>query len=521
MMKPFATKFCTALLLIGAVTTLGAQTSAQADKLLESARHKEVMEGDLKGAVEQYRKIAAQFAKQPDIAARALFQLGQCQEKLGQAEARKSYERIVREYGGAQQYASAARARLVALGGDSTATQPAARVVWTGRKVDAGESPLSPDGRFMTFPDWDTGNLGLHDLVTGEDRLLTHNGSWKYGENSYAETSAISRDGKQVVYGWHEGKSGRYELWVQNLNGDSTPRRLFGRPDVSYLNPIGWTPDGKWIAVDLDRENAPEIALIGVQDGSMRTLKSGNATGVRSADLSHDGKYIVYSSGFGAAKGYILSVDGKSEAPLVAGTFSTDCLVWNRDDSRIIFRSDLGGAPALWNVRVRDGRPVGDPEMLKVAAGNACGVAFASDNSFLYSVSEYQTDIYVAGLDPATGKLTSEPRRVNQQVSNSGGRIAWLPDSKSLSFWNRQPALALVMHNLATGEEGEIWGGKSGRAATGYTGWFPDGLSIMSRKPEGEKVVFRRMDSSTWETKQTWIVPNVPPISEPLITRLI
>src|SRR5689334_25011012 len=117
-MKQFATIW-TAWLLVASPAMFGADTTAQAEKLLESAHHKEVMEGDLKGAVEQYRKIAAQFAKQPEIAARALFQLGQCQEKLGQAEARKSYERIVREYSGSGQYASAARARLVALSGDA------------------------------------------------------------------------------------------------------------------------------------------------------------------------------------------------------------------------------------------------------------------------------------------------------------------------------------------------------------------------------------------------------------------
>ncbi|MBK7931236.1 MAG: tetratricopeptide repeat protein [Bryobacterales bacterium] len=84
----------------------GAAQPATAGKELEAAMHKEVVQGDLKGAAEQYRRIATQYAKQPGIAARALYQLGQCQEKLGQAEARKSYERVVKEYGASGQYAS-------------------------------------------------------------------------------------------------------------------------------------------------------------------------------------------------------------------------------------------------------------------------------------------------------------------------------------------------------------------------------------------------------------------------------
>jgi hypothetical protein len=97
-----------------------AQQSDRADMMMEAAARKERVDGDLKGAIEQYRKIAAQFARQPEVAARALLQMGQCQEKLGQAEARKSYERILREYAGAQEYVSAARARLAALGGGPT-----------------------------------------------------------------------------------------------------------------------------------------------------------------------------------------------------------------------------------------------------------------------------------------------------------------------------------------------------------------------------------------------------------------
>lgn len=95
-MKRLAT-ICAAWILVTGSGIARAQDRVQAEKLLESAHHKEVVDGDLKTAIEQYRKIAAQFAKQPEVAARALYQLGQCQEKLGQAEARKSYERIVRE----------------------------------------------------------------------------------------------------------------------------------------------------------------------------------------------------------------------------------------------------------------------------------------------------------------------------------------------------------------------------------------------------------------------------------------
>jgi Tol biopolymer transport system component len=279
-----------------------------------SARHKEVMQGDLKAAIEQYRKIAAQFAKQPEIAARALFQLGHCQEKLGQAEARKSYERIVREYGAAQQYASAARLRLAALGGGAPAGQQATRVVWTGPNVSAYASSPSPDGRSFTFPHWDTGNLGLHDLVTGADRLLTNTGNWKEGETAYAEGSAISRDGKQAAYAWYDHKLGSYELWVLSLSGETKPRRVFGNANVRYIRPRDWSHDGKWIAANLSDQKTPQIGLIGVQDGSFRLLKT-ETEGSVIGGFSSDGRYIAYPRRVPdrGLRAYILSVEEHTE----------------------------------------------------------------------------------------------------------------------------------------------------------------------------------------------------------------
>ena len=89
-----------------------AQQAERADLMMEAAARKERVDGDLKAAIEEYRKVASRFAKQPEVAAKALLQMGQCQEKLGQAEARKSYERVVKEYASAGEYAAQARTQI-------------------------------------------------------------------------------------------------------------------------------------------------------------------------------------------------------------------------------------------------------------------------------------------------------------------------------------------------------------------------------------------------------------------------
>ena len=505
-MKSISTLFL-ALSLVLSIPA-AAPAAENPNDLFQQALTKERTEGNLPEAIKLYQRIVDKYAANRKVAAEALLQLAGCQSKLGDAQARKSLERLVRDFGDQKETVAEASRRLGELGGGVAARQQAMRVVWTGPKV-SGESSLSPDGRFFSFPDWESGNLGLHEIATGADRLLTNTGTWK-GESAYAEVSAFSKDGKHVAYAWYEGKIDRYELWVLNLDGNATPRRVFGNTSVDYIEPHDWSADGKWIAVFLSSKRTEQIGLIAVQDGSLRVLRSGTDS-LRLGGFSSDGRYLVYTRGrASASRCYILSADAKSEVPLLPGTSSVESPVWTPDGSRIVFVSDLSGSPGLWSIRVADGKPLGEPELLKADFNHANAMHFARDGSLFYEARLNGTDIYLAGLDPATGKLTSEPKRINQRATNSWGRIAWLPDGKSLSFWNRVPIGSLVEHTLSTGEEREIWGGKSGRTSHGYNGWFPDGRTLMAREPKGETLVFSRVDGRTGEAEKSWIVPALP-----------
>jgi Tol biopolymer transport system component len=101
-------------------------------------------------------------------------------------------------------------------------------------------------------------------------------------------------------------------------------------------------------------------------------------------------------------------VDGTSEVPLMSGTSTVELPEWTPDGSRIVFVSDRSGSLGLWSIRVADGKPAGEPELLSTNdLGNARVMRFARDGSLYYGVNLSQTDIYVAGLDPASGKLTA------------------------------------------------------------------------------------------------------------------
>src|SRR5437016_5992291 len=99
------------LLLLMLPPTLAAQTDPA--RQFEAAMHREIVTGDVTGALADYRAIVASSNTPRPVAARALFQMGQCQEKLGQRkDAHATYARIAREFAGESEVAAQAQSRL-------------------------------------------------------------------------------------------------------------------------------------------------------------------------------------------------------------------------------------------------------------------------------------------------------------------------------------------------------------------------------------------------------------------------
>src|SRR5437868_165198 len=149
---------CVATILLAAHFST-AQTRDKAEAALKAADDKATIEGNLRGAIEMYKKIAD--GKDRAQAAKALIRIAECYLKLGDSESRKIYERVVRDFGDQVDAVKIARARL----GTNAALEATGltRQVWTGPSVDVYGS-VSPDGRFISFTDWNTGDLALHDL---------------------------------------------------------------------------------------------------------------------------------------------------------------------------------------------------------------------------------------------------------------------------------------------------------------------------------------------------------------------
>jgi len=92
---------------------VGLHAADSSEVALRAAIQKEVVDGDLGGAIRMYEAIAE--GGNPATAAQALLRMGRCYERLGDPEARKVYQRVLTQFAGQKEAAQEARDRIAAL----------------------------------------------------------------------------------------------------------------------------------------------------------------------------------------------------------------------------------------------------------------------------------------------------------------------------------------------------------------------------------------------------------------------
>jgi hypothetical protein len=105
-------------ILIALLIAASLRTEPDPEAQLEAAIHREVVIGDLAGAIAEYRAIVARTDTPRPISARAYLEIGLCEEKSGQRkEAYDTYRRLVTDYGDQVPIVSLARTKLDAWSG--------------------------------------------------------------------------------------------------------------------------------------------------------------------------------------------------------------------------------------------------------------------------------------------------------------------------------------------------------------------------------------------------------------------
>lgn len=508
----FFVQMAVAIGLAAAVCTASAlQNSSEHKVLFEKAKFTMETKGDLKGAIELFEEIIKTYPNEREYAAKSLYLMGICYEKLGEQQAQQAqaaFQKIVEEYPDQTEAVNMAKEKLLVFEKARGAAESGEGEIRIRRVFEFGISgPPSLDGRF--FPCWDdSGDLAVMDISTGKKRRLTDNASWEKGD--FADTSIISPDSKQVVYGWWHDDSVAYDLKIANIDG-SGQRILHAGYSYSperegYIEPCDWTSDRQSILGILRKGKAGQMGFISVTDGSFKKIKD-----IEKLDrvwpgticLSPDGRWIAYGrlqdENSGKSDIILIEVDGLQETPLVKHPASHCLLGWTPDGDSVLMVSDCSGSWDAWIVSVKDGKAQGDPIRVKRdfgQVGGATGVSpsgFTRNGSFYYQVRSWMEEVHTATIDTEKAAVLTPPQKVAQSFEGTNCYADWSPDGKYLAFASRRGphSSALCLVAVDTGEQREIFPPRLNRFVR--VNWHPDGKSVVvvGRDKEGQGGIYR------------------------------
>ena len=431
-MKPIITAILAAVLV--AILVAGAQTNDEAERMFKAAKNAALVDGDLKAAIEQYDTIVAKYSKSDRaVTANALVLMAECYTKLGDAESRKIYERVVKDYSDQKQAVAVAQARLAE--GDPTESIKGDRVVWAGENALHVWGSVSRDGRYVSYTDWwYTGNLMLRDLSSGMSRPLTPKKDWE-GEGS-AISSTFSPDGKRVAYAWTNYEPRQAEVRIVDIEGTGVPepRTVLSSEEMRGILPFDWSSDGEWLAVSVGRkDNSGQIGVLKVSDGSLRLLKTFGWRGPDKLFFSPDGKYIAYDLPADEAVAqrdvFVIAVDGGSETKVVVGPASDVVMGWSPDGNQLLFASDRTGSNALWALPMAAGKPQGAPALLKPDIGPVSSLGLTASGALHVFKDTSTLALHIAPIDLEAGKLGTPVVE-----SYRAARPDWSRDGKYLAY---------------------------------------------------------------------------------------
>jgi Tol biopolymer transport system component len=468
-------------------TTLALQNGYD---LFQKALAKERAEGNLEEAITLYKKVIAE-AKDEALAAKAQLRIGFCYEKLGLSEAQKAFQKVVDNYPGQTESVKVAKEKLSILVKAKSVVEKGEmefgiRPVWSKPKWDIEGAP-SPDGKYLSYVDWDTGDLAYKEIATGKTyRLTDKDRVGNYEDCAY--DSKWSPDSKQIAYCWENDKEEYVDLRIVGID-DNKPRILH-RVDYreSWVAPADWTPDGKHILVRL--LGTPfKFGLVSVVDGSLRIIKEidiweryNNPGG---GLFSPDGKYIAYDSQQNADSPHhdihLLSNDGKTNVLLASHPAHDYFLGWEPDGNRIIFASDRTGTVDLWMVSVEAGRQKGDPVLLRRNIGSIKPLGLTRDGSFYFNTSKGNVpyDIYTAAIDTKTGMVINSAKKLILPYEGNNTYPAWSPDGKYLAYTSRRGITSSRTLCIFSVESGEIHVIPY-ESHVAWPRWSPDGHFILA-----------------------------------------
>ncbi|MFN4180177.1 MAG: hypothetical protein ACK4I8_07665, partial [Armatimonadota bacterium] len=216
----------------------------------------------------------------------------------------------------------------------------------------------------------------------------------------------FSPDGKWIAF--NSNREGNHDIYLMPSVGGKPKRLTFHSADDILGD---WSPDGKWIVFSSNRDHRfAQIYLLEVETGYVRRLTN-DETSLHSPTFSPDGRYIVFCRGGTSwwRKGYVGSANSE---------------IWrlpiNIDSERIT----TGKAERLTNYNGNDWWPMVSRDGF---------LYFVTDRKGIFNIWRMKFDGLRNGQEPKAEQITDHPDRVlYPSMSHNGQFIVYEHD---FSLW--------------------------------------------------------------------------------------
>ena len=363
-MKRFTSRLAAATL-CAAAFALAAPAAESPSVLLQKGIYAEETEGNLDSAIRIYEQIAAEAATNRAVVAQAQFRLAVCYQKQGKKEqAVRLLNEVLQQFPTEAGLGTKAREALKAMG-----VAPAEAV--SVRRLPLPGNPgwivaVSSDGRLAAYQPWDSNELFVCDLGSGDTRRIATDAEI----GGHSPPAFFSPDGTWITYDDREAG-----VRVAKTDGTEV-KKLFSETAKErngvWIEMAGWSADGtEAIMAQWDNVRSCRVAVgLDIRTGAAREIAA--APHYRSPDqwkLSTDCKFVARQGGdypksitlLDFKSGAEETVLDRDAGPLIGWTFADTQLVYSKNGPRGI---------EVWAVDVKDGKNVGVPRLVLSDAVN-------------------------------------------------------------------------------------------------------------------------------------------------------
>lgn len=385
------------------------------------------------------------------------------------------------------------------------------RRVWTGLAPDFYVSAPSPDGKFITEVDWETGDLSVIELETGEEHRITDKGTWDELD-AWVGYSVFSPDGDRLAYTWlppvtREDGTIFQAAGVRIIRFDGSDVRTLmpHNPDILHVRVEEWSPDGGSILVTVFRtDRSSQIGILSVRDGAYQALKTNGWRSGGMATFSPDGNYVAYDLPSETEPGrdiFLLARDGSREVPLVSSPEDDQLLGWLPDGSGILYHSRTPGLGEIRALRIDGGEARGEPQLIRSDVWQIAPFGFTR-NAFFYGILVEQPQVHVATIDLGAGRVLGDPVLLGDPAEGDSHSAVWSPDGQRVAYIEGGDVYQGV-HLVIRSVTGELQ--RRTQIDLGHARelrWMPDGGGLLLRGTNSEgRIGVHRIDLRASESE--------------------